>query len=277
LSGQTTLDQRSGVPTAKPEVLAGLSTELKGSAAGASARMLEVHAKLDARDYTGAKAALSALKAEYPAHPWSSTAFAFDEAGDAKTLAEHLDRVISERETWDPAHPDLWSNPPPAADAPKVRITTDAGAFTVALYPAQAPKHVENFLKLCREGYYAGISFHKSEFESRIVGGDPNTKGSDAVTWGRGGPGYGVDTEESALRNFAGALGMEKLPGETQSSGSQFYIVTKPMHRFDQQRVVFGTVIDGLDVVQKIASAPLAKDTPDRPEKPAVIQTTEVL
>src|SRR5688572_13446546 len=77
ITSQTTVDQRSGLPTGTPEVLAGLATELKGTAAGPSARMLEIHARIDARDYAGAKSAIDNLTAEYPAHPWVTSKYVF--------------------------------------------------------------------------------------------------------------------------------------------------------------------------------------------------------
>lgn len=279
VTAQTTLDQRSGLPTATPEVLAGLATELKGTAAGPSARVLEIHAKIDARDYAGAKSAIESLKAEYPTHPWVSSKYSFRDGASEQTLPEQLALVVDEKQTWESAHPDLWANPAVAADAPKVRFTTDAGTFTLGLYSKEAPKHVDNFLKLCTNGFYKGTRFHTIESNTRIVGGDPNSIEGDPATWGLGGPGYNLDPgeKENGLRNFAGAVGMEMVPGEAKSSGSQFYIASEPVHYLDGQRVVFGTVIDGLDVIRKIASAPVAKETPNRPETPVVIQNIEVL
>jgi cyclophilin family peptidyl-prolyl cis-trans isomerase len=144
------------------------------------------------------------------------------------------------------------------------------------LYAELAPKHVENFVKLCREGFYNGTKFHRVMRGFMIQGGDPNSREGAPETWGAGGPDYKVAHEESGLAHFAGYLSAAKKTGEKESSGSQFFITTGDAHHLDGQHVVFGKVLDGLDVVGTIESSAVVEGT-DRPVNPVSIQTVEIL
>ncbi|MBK7642652.1 MAG: peptidylprolyl isomerase [Planctomycetes bacterium] len=170
----------------------------------------------------------------------------------------------------------MFANPEPPADSPKVRIKTDKGDIVVALYAKEAPKHVENFLKLCREGFYNGIKFHRVMKGFMIQSGDPNSKTEDRATWGQGGPGYKVDREENKLHHFAGYLAAAKQGGDAQSSGSQFYITTADRLNLDGNYVVFGKVLEGMDVAHSIEDSEIDPATADRPLHPAAIVSTEV-
>ncbi len=274
LSPQLDLDPQTGRYKGEPVALAALATDLKDTAAGPSARLAEARARFERRDYEGAVTALEALGRDYPTHPLVVAQF---KVGDqSMTLIQSFKKSIEEAKSFDAAHPGLYSNPAPPADAPRVRLITDQGVIVVALYVQQAPKHCENFLKLCREGYYAGTKFHRIVPNFMIQGGDPNSKSGEPATWGQGGPAYKIDQEPSGLSNFAGVLGMYKLGGGTQSSGSQFYITSDAAHGVDSSYTVFGTVIEGMDVVKKINAAPIAPSS-DRPVTPVVISATEVL
>jgi len=175
---------------------------------------------------------------------------------------------------WENNHPLLFSNPDPPADAPRVRIQTENGAFVVALYNDRAPQHSENFLELCKQNYYDGTRFHRVLPNKMIQGGDPNTIDGEPETWGLGGPEKTIESEvDPALKHFAGYLAAAKKTGDAKSSGSQFYITTEANHVWDGTYTVFGKVVEGLPVVEEIAGAPV---TGDKPQTPVVLQSTEI-
>jgi cyclophilin family peptidyl-prolyl cis-trans isomerase len=277
LLAQTQMKPYPRIPTADPAVLANVAADLRGQHAGPWAKLLEVNARLEADDSEGAQAAAQELIRSYPEHPLVRETYGFPHEVAPVSIVQHLVNTIDRKEAWDAQHPEFSSNPALAADAPRVRLTTDAGVIVVGLYADRAPRHVENFLKLVREGFYDGTKFHRVISGYLIQGGDPNSKSPDASTWGQGGPGYKVDSEPNELRHFAGVLSAAKQPGEEQSSGSQFFITTAPVHGLDGQHVVFGQVLEGMDVVSKIEAAPIAPGTGDRPEAPVGITQAEVL
>jgi cyclophilin family peptidyl-prolyl cis-trans isomerase len=198
-------------------------------------------------------------------------------AGSTKeTVVERMSSNVQERASWEESHPSLFQNEAPPADSKSVKITTTEGVLVVTLYEAGAPKHCENFLKLCQEGAYDGTRFHRVISNFMIQGGDPNTRDANVETWGLGGPDYKIDREENDLKHFVGYLAAAKNPGEVQSSGSQFYITTGPAHHLDGQHVVFGKVVEGMETVRIIESSAIVPGT-SRPEVPASITSTEAL
>jgi peptidyl-prolyl cis-trans isomerase B (cyclophilin B) len=110
-----------------------------------------------------------------------------------------------------------------------------------------------------------------------IQGGDPNSKSEDKATWGQGGPDYKIDKEENQLHHFPGYLSAAKKPTDEQSSGSQFFITTADSTRLDGQHVVYGKVVSGMEIVRSIESGEIEAGTQDRPAKPVVILSAEVL
>ncbi|WP_162051724.1 peptidylprolyl isomerase [Pontibacter pamirensis] len=150
-----------------------------------------------------------------------------------------------------------------------VTIETPQGEIKLILFD-DTPQHKENFLKLAREGFYDGTTFHRVIDGFMIQGGDPNTKDSEPRNDGAGNPGYTVPAEiNPAHKHVRGAVAAarqdDRVNPSRASSGSQFYIVENhdgtPM--LDGVYTVFGQVVDGLDVVDKIAEQP--KDGRDRP------------
>jgi cyclophilin family peptidyl-prolyl cis-trans isomerase len=150
----------------------------------------------------------------------------------------------------------------------------------VQLYPDKAPNHVANFLKLAQapgtEGY-SGTKFHRTIPGFMIQAGDPNSRSEDVTSWGQGGLDYTIPPEPSDLSHFAGVLSMAKKPTDFESSGCQFFITTNEAHHLDGVHTVFGAVVEGMDVVQQIASGEIAKDSGDRPANPVTIESVEVL
>jgi len=143
------------------------------------------------------------------------------------------------------------ANPPAPAKKkavhPQAKIETAKGQITIKLYPEEAPNTVANFIELARKGFYNGLVFHRVEPGFVIQGGDPKGDGS-------GGPGYAIKNETNKLlKHNRGAFAMANAGRDT--AGSQFYIViTKPAPHLDNGNyTIFGQVIAGQDVAEKIA------------------------
>lgn len=143
-------------------------------------------------------------------------------------------------------------------------LATRLGDVFFVLYD-DTPAHKANFLKLTEEHYYDSTAFHRVIKNFMIQGGDPNSKpGADNSKAGLGGPGYTVPAEFVAnYKHVKGAVAAARQPDQVnpkrESSGSQFYIVHDPSRckHLDGQYTIFGQVIQGLDVVDKIAETPV--------------------
>ncbi|WP_430120462.1 peptidylprolyl isomerase [Neobacillus rhizosphaerae] len=177
-------------------------------------------------------------------------------------------------------------------------METSMGKIKIKLFPEYAPKAVENFVKHSEEGYYDGLIFHRVINDFMIQGGDPNGNGTGGESI------YGNPFEDefsNNLFNLRGALSMANSGANT--NGSQFFIVQKTsldpsmkseMEKagypkemieaydknggtpwLDHRHTVFGQVVEGMDVVDKIASTPA--DPKDKPEKDVVIKKITVL
>lgn len=162
-------------------------------------------------------------------------------------------------------------------DGPVVEMKTNMGTMKIKLYNA-TPKHRDNFVKLVKEGFYDGVKFHRVIPGFMVQGGDPLSKtDTTRMNWGTGGPGYTVEAEfVPELHHCKGAIAAARLGDMANprraSSGSQFYIVQDEMgcRHLDGQYTVYGQVIEGLEVVDKIAS--VNTDPYDRPVVPVVIE-----
>jgi len=147
-----------------------------------------------------------------------------------------------------------------------VVIQTNIGDIVIELFEEAAPKHAVNFRKLVREGFYDGTTFHRVIPGFVIQGGDPNSKDDDRSNDGTGGPGYTVDAE-IGLKHARGSVSAARRPDQVNpqraSSGSQFYICLKDLPSLDGAYTVFGKVVEGMDVVDKIAAVP--RDQRDNP------------
>lgn len=137
----------------------------------------------------------------------------------------------------------------------KAVIETKYGEMELRFFPEVAPGHVENFLKLAREGFYDGTIFHRVIPGFMIQGGDPNTKGNDKGTYGTGGPGWHVKAEFNDRPHKRGVLSMARSQ-HPDSAGSQFFIVVKDSNFLDGQYTVFGEVTKGMEVADKIVNLP---------------------
>jgi len=256
--------------------LASIAEDLDGGVAAPWAKAIEVGKRIDEEDLAGARAAIAELEEQWPDHPLVSGKLYKQPDGREVDLRRHLETSVSEMDAWEAAHSGLFSNPPLPEGAPRVRITTSAGPIVVGLYEEFAPKHAENFLKLCGEGFYDGTLFHRVIKDFMVQAGDPNSKDAEAKdTWGQGGPGYTLDPEVGDLWHFPGALASAATRAGGPTSGSQFYIVTgDDRHHLDGDYTVFGVLLEGQDVVTTIENGAVLGETP---EEPVVIESTEVL
>ena len=145
-------------------------------------------------------------------------------------------------------------------------LQTNHGPIVIELFDEDAPKTVENFLKLSRDGFYDGVIFHRVIPDFMIQGGDPTGTGS-------GGPGYQFEDEFNDNKVVRGALAMANAGPNT--NGSQFFIVTTEAASWlDGKHTVFGRVTDGMDVVDVISA--LETDARDRPRQDVVIESVAV-
>ena len=156
---------------------------------------------------------------------------------------------------------------------PIVTITMENGDMIKAeLYPDIAPITVENFVKLVKEGFYDGLTFHRIISGFMIQGGCPNGNGT-------GGPGHTVKGEFSMngvkndLKHTPGVLSMARSMAP-DSAGSQFFIMHKTSPHLDGQYAAFGQVIEGMDVVNKLAE--VATDYSDAPLEKQVMKSVTV-
>ena len=141
-------------------------------------------------------------------------------------------------------------------------IETNLGTIVFKLLPDLAPETVRNFEKLARDGFYSGTLFHRVIPGFMIQGGDPNTKNGNKNTWGTGGPGHTIKAEFSSRSHHRGIVSMARAQ-DPNSAGSQFFIVTTDSTFLDRQYTVFGEVIEGMDVADKIVN--LQRDRNDCP------------
>lgn len=156
---------------------------------------------------------------------------------------------------------------------PIVTITMENGdTIKAELYPDIAPITVENFVKLVKEGFYDGLTFHRIISGFMIQGGCPNGNGT-------GGPGHTIKGEFSMnvvkndLKHTPGVLSMARSMAP-DSAGSQFFIMHKTSPHLDGQYAAFGQVIEGMDVVNKLAE--VATDYSDAPLEKQVMKSVTV-
>jgi len=168
---------------------------------------------------------------------------------------------------------------PPPDPRPRAIIHTKFGSMEMRLSPDLAPRHVENFIKLAKSGFYNGTIFHRVIPGFMIQGGDPNTKSSlKKETYGQGGPKdekgdpIFLKAEFTDTPHKRGIVSMARA-SEPDTAGSQFFIVVEDSFFLDRKYTVFGEVTTGLGVADKIVSLPKNdKDLPnERVEMTVVI------
>ena len=174
------------------------------------------------------------------------------------------------------AAPEETTNPEGDKYMNKVYATItmeDGGVIRLELYPDLAPESVRNFCYLARQGFYDGLTFHRIIEGFMIQGGDPQGTGS-------GGPGYCIKGEfeqngfENDLKHTRGVISWARLSRPFDSAGSQFFIVQEDSPHLDGAYAAFGRVIEGMEVVDRIAA--VQTDRSGRPAEPVVIRSITI-
>ena len=154
-------------------------------------------------------------------------------------------------------------------------LKTSDGEMVAEFSPDVAPKTVENFKKLARQGFYDGTAFHRIIKGFMIQGGDPNTKDlANEARYGTGGPGYSIPAEFNEKKHVRGVLSMARS-SDPNSAGSQFFICLGTASSLDRQYTVFGHLIKGLDVLDKIGNTPVTRGNGGENSKPTTRVTLE--
>lgn len=171
--------------------------------------------------------------------------------------------------------------PPPDASAPEpthpvvVLDVEGYGRIRIELLPEKAPKTAANFFDLAEKGFYDGTTFHRVVPEFVIQGGDPNSRNRDPRDDGQGDPGYTLPDEPNDVKHVRGVVSMANT-GSPHTAGSQFFIVLRDRPDLDGPYTAFGRVIDGMDVVDRIAAVETDKygryGPPDRPRTNVVVK-----
>lgn len=146
---------------------------------------------------------------------------------------------------------------------PRITFETTHGTFTAELFADKAPLTAKNFLDLTQKGFYNGLKFHRIIADFMLQGGDPKGNGT-------GGPGYTIRDEfgPGLKHSTPGILSMANAGPNT--GGSQFFITLVPTPWLDGKHAIFGKVVKGLDVIEKIGALPT--NPRDEPLQPVVMQ-----
>jgi len=169
----------------------------------------------------------------------------------------------------------------PETDDEVAVLETSYGRIVIEFLPTVAPKHIENFKDLAREGFYDGTRFHRIVRDKNrltaIQGGDPNTINGDPSIWGQGQKAQRtVNAEISTLRHERGIVSAARRSDDVNSATSQFFICVAAQAGFDGQYSIFGRVIEGMNVVDSIARAPTEAKS-ERPVDPVVVNRAYVV
>ena len=151
---------------------------------------------------------------------------------------------------------------------PTAVLDTNKGVIKLELFATETPITVENFMKLCKSGFYDGLTFHRVIDGFMIQGGCPRGDGS-------GGPGYVVKDEFVASLKHSGSGTLSMANAGPNTGGSQFFITLAPTPWLDGKHTVFGKVIDGMDVVSSIGK--LRTDNHNRPLEEVKIRSARIV
>jgi len=149
-------------------------------------------------------------------------------------------------------------------------IRTTLGEMVIRFWPDVAPKTVENFKKLARDGFYDGTAFHRVVKDFMIQGGDPLTKDARAEgSWGTGGPGYQIKAEFNNRPHVRGVISMARSQ-DPDSAGSQFFICLAEARFLDRKYTAFGELVKGDDVLGRLGDTVTAYGASGEKSKPTV-------
>ena len=136
------------------------------------------------------------------------------------------------------------------------------GEIVLSFFPDVAPNHVANFIKLAKDKFYDGTTFHRVIPGFMIQGGDPNSKTPDRASHGMGGPGHRVKAEFNSKPHKRGTLSMARS-NDPDSAGSQFFICVADANFLDWKYTAFGEVVSGMEVADKVVN--MKRDGRDNP------------
>jgi peptidyl-prolyl cis-trans isomerase B (cyclophilin B) len=154
-------------------------------------------------------------------------------------------------------------------------ITPSEGRMILEFWPEVAPNHVQNFKDLARQGFYDGTCFHRVIKGFMIQGGDPLTKDeANQSRWGTGGPAHRLKAEFNDRPHVRGVLSMARTQ-DPHSAGSQFFICHGDARFLDRQYTAFGRLIQGDEVLEKIATTPTRPG--DRPIKRMHVESVRIV
>lgn len=185
-----------------------------------------------------------------------------------------IDPTLSDSQSVEPEQPEFVELSVEEMAATEVDLITGEGTITIRFLPDKAPNHAQNFINLARTGFYDGTRFHRVIPGFMIQGGDPNTINGFPATWGLGGSGTNVKAEFNNVKHTRGIVSAARS-GHPDSASSQFFIMVGSYPPIDGQYSVFGEVVSGMDVADRIVAAP--RDTNnDRPHLPVAIESAVV-
>jgi len=147
-------------------------------------------------------------------------------------------------------------------------LDTNMGVIKFELFASETPITVQNFVKLCKSGFYDGLTFHRVIDGFMIQGGCPRGDGT-------GGPGYAIRDEFVATLQHSAPGTVSMANAGPNTGGSQFFITLSPTPWLNGRHTIFGRVVEGMDVVQSIGKVP--KDSQDRPLKAVKISTARIV
>ena len=151
---------------------------------------------------------------------------------------------------------------------PRARLETSMGTIVIELYRDEAPKTVENFIKLTKQGFYNGVTFHRVIPGFMIQGGDPTGTGT-------GGPGYTFEDEVSPNLRHDGPGAVSMANRGPNTNGSQFFITLAATSWLDGKHTIFGHVVEGQVVVERIVAVERDPKN-DRPRKPVIMKQVTI-
>ncbi len=166
-----------------------------------------------------------------------------------------------------------------AAPAKEVAVLKfkDFGDIVVEFFPDVAPKTVENFKKLAKDKFYDGTLSHRLIPGFMIQLGDPFTKDpTKEAFWGQGDPGYKIKAEFNDRSHDKGVLSMARSQNP-DSAGSQFFICFKRVAHLDRQYTVFGKVLKGMDVLDKLEAVPVGGAQGSKPQRPVLVESIKIV
>lgn len=207
--------------------------------------------------------------------PAAETAAPAAEATDAATAAtettEAIDTAAAEPTTAPVADAKMAEKPATYYVNKVVELRTDLGTIAIRFFPDVAPNHVKNFIDLSESGFYNDTKFHRIIPGFVIQGGDPNTRAGDPSTWGTGGSGNRLKAEFSSIPHKRGILSMARSM-DPDSASSQFFVCVAQASALDNQYTVFGEVVSGMDVVDKIVAGERTGPRNDQAVNPVAIK-----